>query len=91
MKMVKKVNTDSTVTCADIYDVHGELDDTMSAIGAILGIMERATSLNDKDHNLNRAAAYVSALRCEALRATNELSEIVKMCNELTGQEETNE
>ena len=91
MKMVKKVNTDSTVTCVDIYDVHGELDDTMSAIGAILGIMERATSLSDKDHNLNRAAAYVSALRCEALRATNELSEIVKMCDELTGQEETNE
>lgn len=91
MKMMKKVNMDSSVTCVDFFNAHSELNDAMEAVGTILGIMERATSLNDKDHNLNRAAAYVSALRCEALRATNELSEIVKMCNELTGQEETNE
>lgn len=91
MKMVKKVNTDSTVTCADIYDVHGELDDTMSAIGAILGIMERATSLSDEDYGPARAVAYVEVLEYEVSRMASGLTEVVKMCSKLTGQEETNE
>lgn len=86
-----KMNMDSTVTCVGFYDACRELDDTMSAIRMILGIMARATSLSDKDHDPARAAAYASTLRCEALRATNELSEIVKMCDEMTGEEEANE
>ena len=90
-KIMEKVNMDSTVTCVDFFNVHSELDDAIGAVGTILGVMERATSLNDRDHDPDRAAAYVSVLRCEALRATNKLAEIVNLCDELTGQEETNE
>lgn len=91
MKMMKKVNTDSSVTCVDIFNAHSELNDAMEAVGTILGIMERATSLNDKDHNLNRAVAYVEVLEYEVSRMASGLTEVVKMCSKLTGQEETNE
>ena len=88
---MEKANMDSNVTCADLYDVHRELDDTMSAIGAILGIMERATSLSDEDHGPARAAAYVEALEYEVLRMASGLTEVVKMCSKLTRQEEEDE
>lgn len=86
-----KMNMDSAITCVDFYDARIELDDMMSAIGGILGVMETAMTLSDKYRDPARAAAYVNALRCEVLRATNKLSEIVKMCDKLTGGEETNE
>lgn len=88
---MEKVNMDSNVTCVDFFDARRELDDTMSAIGAILGIMERATSLSDKDHNPARAVAYVEALEYEVSRMASGLTEVVEMCNKLTRQEEEDE
>lgn len=91
MKMMKKVNMDSSVTCVDFFNAHSELNDAMEAVGTILGIMERATSLSDEDHGPARAVAYVEVLEYEVSRMASGLTEVVKMCSKLTGQEETNE
>ena len=91
MKTMEKMNMNNAVTRVDLFDARRELNDAMEAVGTILGIIERAMSLNDRDHGPGRAAAYAIVLKHEAARVTDKLTEIVNMCDELTEQEEGDE